>query len=320
MAFVYCLPAIAAEGRLRPIDLRCEYRENPLGIDTLQPRMSWILGVTYPEARGQVQTAYQILAASSKERLLSDQGDLWDTGKVESSQSIQVSYNGKPLASRSQVWWKVRVWDKAGEPSSWSEPAFWSMGLLKAEDWKAEWIGLDGGEGKPEELREARWLWSSETGPGARYFRRTIEISKDHPVTDVLLFLVASGTATLYVNGTQAGRAKGIKDPISTDITDALHTGTNIVGVAVTSAGNDPPGLIGAFEMEFARGETTIICTDQQWRVSEVEADGWKDARFNDSGWAAAKVVGEYGMVPWGEVGWAERRVLPARMLRNDFR
>ncbi len=319
MAFVYCLPAIAAEGRLRPIDLRCEYRENPLGIDTLEPRMSWILGVTNPSARGQVQTAYQIFAASSKERLLSGQGDLWDTGKVESSQSIQLSYNGKPLASRSQVWWKVRVWDKAGEPSSWSEPAFWSMGLLKAEDWKAKWIGLDGGEGKPQDLMGAHWLWSSETGPGTRYFRRTVEISKDHPVTDALLFLVGSGTVTLYVNGKQAGRAKGIKDPISTDITEALRTGTNIVGVAATSAGNDPPGLIGALEMEFAGGETTIIRTDQQWRVSEAEAPGWKDTRFNDSGWTAAKVVGEYGMVPWGEVGWAERRVLPARMLRNDF-
>jgi alpha-L-rhamnosidase len=329
LTFLHPLPAVAAEGRLRPVDLRCEYRKNPLGIDTLEPRLSWKLGLADPTARGQVQTAYQILAASSEELLRNDRGDLWDTGKVESSQSVQVSYGGKPLASRSRVWWKVRVWDKAGGSSPWSEPSLWSMGLLKAEDWKAKWIGLDGNEGKPQGLRDAQWLWSSQTGPGMRYFRRTIEISKDRPVTDALLFLVGTGTSTLYVNGSQTGEAKGIKDPISTDITEALRTGTNTVAVSVTSAASDPSGppgpsgpvgMIGALEMEFARGESTIIRTDHQWRVSEAGAPGWEDTRFDDSGWTPAKVVGEYGAAPWGEVGWEERRILPARMLRKDFR
>ena len=173
---VPCLSAIAAEELLRPVNLRCEYRQNPLGIDTLQPRLSWTLEPTDPKVRGQRQTAYQVLAASSEERLRSDQGDLWDTGKVKSDKSIHVPYEGKPLGSGMQVWWKVRVWDNDGKPSAWSEPAFWSMGLLQAEDWKGKWIGLDGGEGKPEQLKGAHWVWSSQPGPGARYFRRTIEI------------------------------------------------------------------------------------------------------------------------------------------------
>ena len=277
LTFLHRPPSIPVQALLQPVDLRCEYRKNPLGIDALEPRLSWILRVPDPTARWQVQTAYQILAASSEELLRKDYGDLWDSGKVESNHSVQVSYKGKPLVSRNRVWWKVRVWDNAGGPSSWSESAFWSMGLLKAEDWKAKWVGLDGGEGKPQGLKDAHWLWSSKTGPGTCYFRRTIEISKDHPVTNALLFLVGTGTATLYVNGRHAGVAKGIKDAISSDITEALHTGTNVVAVDVTTAGNDPSGVVGALEMEPAGTEPMIIHTDQQWRVSDAKVQGWAD-------------------------------------------
>ncbi len=316
---VISIPALAAEGLQRPVNLRCEYRRNPLGIDTLQPRLSWTLEPTDPRARGLRQTAYQILAASSEERLRSDRGDLWDTGSVKSDKSIQVPYEGKTLGSGMQVWWKVRVWDDAGKPSSWSEPALWSMGLLKPEDWKGKWIGLDGGEGKPEQLKEAHWLWSSEPGPGTRYFRRTIEIPRDASVSDALLYLVSSGSSTLYINGRQAGKSTGLDNPISTDVTQALHSGANILAVAVSSSGDAPSGLIGALEVELARGDTLVIHTGAQWRVSPAEVPNWNKIEFNDSAWESAKVLGDYGMAPWGEVGWAERRVLPARMLRKDF-
>ncbi len=316
---VACLSAVAAEELLRPVNLRCEYRQNPLGIDTLQPRLSWTLEAIDPEARGQRQTAYQILAARGEARLRSDQGDLWDTGKLDSDKSIHVPYEGKPLGSGMQVWWKVRVWDDRGSPSAWSEPAFWSMGLLKADDWKGKWIGLDGGEGKPEQLKEAHWVWSSQPGPGARYFRRMIEIPPDSSLSDALLFLVGSGASTLYINGKEVGSAKGIEDPISKDITRALHSGANILAVAVSASGDAPSGLIGALEMELAGGETVVVHTDGQWRVSPAEVPNWDKSEFNDSAWGEAKVLGKYGMAPWGEVGWAERRVLPARLLRKDF-
>ena len=316
---ISCLSAMGAEGLLRPLDLRCEYRKNPLGIDTLKPRLRWALAALDPNARGQRQTAYQILVASSEERLSRDQGDLWDTGRVESDKSIQVPYEGKLLASGAPVWWKVRVWDNNGKPSAWSEPAFWSMGLLKAEDWKGKWIGLDRGEGKPEQLKAARWVWSSEPGPGTRYFRRTIEVPQDNPVSDALLYLVGSGNSTLYINGKPSGSAKGIESPISVDVTQALHSGANTLAVAMRSSDDAPSGLIGTLQMEFARGESVVTCTDRQWRVSTAEVHDWNKPEFNDSAWEPAKVLGGYGMAPWDEVGWAERRVLPARMLRKDF-
>ena len=129
------------ESEMDITSLKCEYLENPMGIDVLKPRLSWI---TESEQRGWMQSAYHILVASSKKKLKQDEGDLWDSGKVPSDQSINVVYNGKLLHSRTRCYWKVRVWDKENISSDWSSPAMWSMGLLKPEDWQgAQWIGLE---------------------------------------------------------------------------------------------------------------------------------------------------------------------------------
>ena len=127
-------------GGVKVSELRCEYRVNPLGIDIVKPRLSWIME---SGQRDQVQIAYQILAADSEEKLRLNQGELWDSGKVESEQSNQVVYEGEPLKSRMRCYWKVRVWDKDGKASAWSEPAMWTVGLLNPGDWQAKWIGYD---------------------------------------------------------------------------------------------------------------------------------------------------------------------------------
>ncbi len=120
--------------------LRCEYQNDPQGIDVTRPRFNWIV---LSDERGQKQSAYQLLVASTPETLAKDQGDLWDSGKVVSGQTIHVEYAGKPLTSRMQCFWKVRAWDKNGQPSAWSKPALWTMGLLKKEDWgDAKWIAF----------------------------------------------------------------------------------------------------------------------------------------------------------------------------------
>jgi alpha-L-rhamnosidase len=118
-------------------NLRCEYRVNSVGLDVRQPRLSWTLA---SDQRGQKQTAYQIFVASSAETLAKDDGDLWDSGKVTSDQTMHLAYAGKLLQSRMRVWWKVRVWDKHGQASAWSTPATWTMGLLQLSDWRAKWI------------------------------------------------------------------------------------------------------------------------------------------------------------------------------------
>ena len=133
-----CLADMAWAGaQIAPARLRCEYRENPLGIDAAKPRLSWICESSQ---RGQRQTGYRILVASSPELLSEDAGDLWDSGRVPSEQSVHVEYAGDPLASRQTCFWKVRVWDMNDSASDWSAASLWTMGLLQEPDWQAQWI------------------------------------------------------------------------------------------------------------------------------------------------------------------------------------
>ncbi len=129
------------QGPLTPVGLTCEYAADPLGVDAAPPRLSWLLE---SNLRGQMQSAYQILVASSEAKLKGDTADKWDSGRVESFQSVNVAYGGKALASGEKCWWKVRVWDKDGKASVYSKPATFEMGLLKQTDWKAKWIGMGG--------------------------------------------------------------------------------------------------------------------------------------------------------------------------------
>mgnify|MGYP000984049400 FL=1 len=124
---------------IRPVRLTCEYRENPVGIDVVQPRLSWVVE---SDERGQRQTAYRVLVASTAELLATDRSDLWDSGRVASSETIQIAYGGGGLEPGRTCWWKVRVWDGGGRASLWSEPASWTMGLfLDGLAEGARWIG-----------------------------------------------------------------------------------------------------------------------------------------------------------------------------------
>ncbi|NLH15707.1 MAG: hypothetical protein GX455_03915, partial [Phycisphaerae bacterium] len=143
---------------LSAVDLRCEYMKDPLGIDAAQPRLFWKLDTP---RRGAMQTAYRILVASSADKLAWNRGDLWDSGKVASPDSIQIEYAGKILTSGQQCFWKVRVWDEKGTEGPWSRPALWTMGLLKGEDWKGKWIGKDeaASAAAANPLAGASWIW-----------------------------------------------------------------------------------------------------------------------------------------------------------------
>src|SRR5512133_861010 len=134
--FLSCTTGVAG---IKPERLTCEDLKDPSVIDVPNPRLSWI-NSDPSYTRNQSQTAWQIIIASSREELLNDNGDLWNSGKVNSSQSFNIIYKGKPLQSRQDCWWKVRVWDSKGRSSEWSEAAFFSTGLAENE-WKALWIG-----------------------------------------------------------------------------------------------------------------------------------------------------------------------------------
>jgi alpha-L-rhamnosidase len=130
----------AGAGSMTLTHLQCDFRTDPMGIDSTNPRLDWILQSSDPSSRDLTQSAYEILAASSQELLGQDRGDLWDSGKVVSDRTSQIPYAGKPLESDQIVFWKARSWDQMGTASDWSPSARLTMGVLKPPDGQAKWI------------------------------------------------------------------------------------------------------------------------------------------------------------------------------------
>ncbi|HEY1784697.1 MAG TPA: hypothetical protein VGG30_04080, partial [Pirellulales bacterium] len=221
---------------VRPADLRCDYLVNPLGIDDPHPDLSWRLTTANASRRGLKQSAYQILVARERRLLDADRGDLWDSGRIESEQSIHVSYQGKPLQARSNCWWKVRVWDESGHASPWSESASWSMGLLSDRDWQqAKWIGLDGKDNDETiditDLKAAKWLWFPEGNAAVdapaetRYFRRSFSLPENRKVRRAVGFFAGDDACQLWVNGTSVGTSHGHPNLVVADFLQQLHSG-----------------------------------------------------------------------------------------------
>ncbi|MHB8521756.1 MAG: family 78 glycoside hydrolase catalytic domain [Limisphaerales bacterium] len=316
----------AAGGQARDLKvegLRCEYLVNPLGVDSPQPRLSWTLD---SKERGQVQTAYQLLVAGSPRGIVAmdgltgaapliPRGDWWNTGKVKSDQTIGIVYGGQPLRSGTRVFWKVRVWDKDGQASAWSEPAFWQMGLLEAKDWQARWIAA---ETSPAPAR-----------PPLPLLRREFQVTRS--VQRATVFVCGLGFYELRLNGEKVGDQ--VLDPGWTnyrktclyatyDVTGQIVRGANAFGVMLGNGmynvtggryvkftgSYGPPKLILQLRLDFADGTSTQVVTDESWRGApgpltfsciyggedcdaRREQAGWDKPGFNDSAWQPAAVV-----------------------------
>jgi len=290
-------PARAAAVAESPICLRVEYLANPLGIDAHAPRFQWIPENT---ERDEKQTAYQILIAGNPSALAKDSGDQWDSGKVESGDSTQIAYAGRPLESGHRYYWKVRYWDKEGAASPYSEPAYFEMGLLERSDWKGQWIG------------------------GFNMMRK--EFTLDGRVERARAYVTALGYYELRLNGRKVGHR--VLDPAWTvyprrvlystyDVTRLLKPGTNAVGAmlgggwATLPIGKpycSEPAFLLQLNIDLEGGKQLSIVSDGSWEgkqgpvVSDsvydgevydarVEVSGWDQPGLKDSGWAAVKIL-----------------------------
>jgi alpha-L-rhamnosidase len=186
--------ARASDPVLKPTSLQCEYLVDPLGIGETSPRLSWVLEST---RRGDRQAAYQVLVASTPELLAKDQGDLWDSGKMQSEESAHVVYAGVPLVSRMACFWKVKVWSALGGDPQWSAGASWTMGLLKPQDWTAKWIDSHEAEAKSDAAHPI-------TIQKATY-RSTTQPAMSVDVTDKLKSLISNGTLSVRVDAATLG-------------------------------------------------------------------------------------------------------------------
>jgi len=318
-------------GGLTPNQLRCEYRVDPLGIDVLQPRLSWAVKSS---RRGQLQTGYRILVASSRGLLKKNTGDLWDTGKVASDQSIQIPYAGKPLKSHVQCFWKVRLWDKDGKSSAWSKTACWTMGLLKADEWQAQWIGFDASRRRVSQtqdidLNRASWIWHGEgdattsVPTGTRHFRKEFTVPTAAEVNSALCAISADNSFTMFLNGRHIYNGNSFKDVSVTEVGEHLHPGKNVLAIEATNAGDspNPAGLLVVLNLHMSGGQSQLVTSDETWRSSPSAPAGWRDADFDATAWPSAQVAAAYGAGPWGKVNLRSGQLFlpPAQFLRKRF-
>lgn len=293
--------------------LRCEYQSDPLGLETLKPRLSWQIISSH---RNISQLAYQIRTASTAEDLAAGRTLLWDSDQVESDQSIHVIYQGPKLASRQRVWWQVRIWDKQGNVSNWSEPARWEMGLLATSDWQAKWV-------QPG--------WDEDTGVSnpCPYLRREFDLGRT--IASARVYATALGLYRLEINGQKVSDhlfspgwtsyAERLQYQVY-DVTSLLQSGQNVIG-AILGDGwyrgglvwgprrnnyGEKIALLAQLEIRYTDGSREVITTDKNWKAktgpilmsdiyngeiydARLDMPGWSKAGYDDSAWSAVKVV-----------------------------
>jgi len=315
--------AAATDRGISVSEMSCEYARNPLGIDTPQPRFSWILK---SEKRGQMQSAYRILVASSADNLDSDMGDKWDSGKIDSGQSVNVPYQGKALSGGEKCFWKVRVWDKDGKAIAFSELATFEMGLMKKGEWQGRWIG-------------------TEKDISAPLLRKEFEVSKK--IKQARVYISGLGWSELYINGKKVGdhvldpamtyynKHKGLELDsrvlyVTYDVTDYLRKGRNAMGVLLGNGWysndgrlvgrwpwGDSPILLLQMNIEYTDGRMVSIITDKSWKTADgpitgneiclgehydarLEKTGWNNLGYDDSDWDNAVFA------DWDNAVWAD--------------
>jgi len=292
-----------------PTDLRCEYRENPRGIDNPNPRLSWKLLDTQ-SIRGQRQTAYRVIVASSLAKLDTNHGDLWDSGRISDSNSQNRRYAGEPLTSGQDCYWKVQVWDVSGRVSKWSPSARFSIGLLNQRDWKGAWIHR-----KDQLETDHNW------------FRKTFSLSQQP--SSAVAYVASFGYHELYVNGRKVG--DGAMNPalsflkkrlpyLTYDLREYLKPGKNVIGVWHAAGWarwnrvreyRNPPFAFKSQVVIVTGDETMTVVSDKTWKSHKSHSEyigdwdilgfggermdarhqipDWHRAEFDDGQWENAK-------------------------------
>ena len=271
--------------------LQCEYRENPINIDMAQPRFSWIME---SEQRGQKQTAYQVLIASSKSKLSQDIGDLWNSGKVESSKSIHVKYKGKSLKSNQTVFWKVRVWDKDSTACQYSKQASFATAILEENDWQAKWIGkayksdpiTKSGFYKSQVNINAKGD-STSANPRSLLLRKELNFTKK--IVKATTHVTGLGYYEFFINGQIVGDY--VLSPAKTlytksilydtfDVTQLLKKDINTLGIMLGNGWFNPLKKWWSWHMqwygdkraylqmhiEYADGTSEVVVSDESWK------------------------------------------------------
>jgi alpha-L-rhamnosidase len=314
---LFVVLVFSAFANAAPVRLRCEYVENPLGIDAAAPHLSW---QSDNAERDWQQSAYRILVASSQQGLKDGKGDVWDSGRVKSPESVGIAYAGPRLESGRRYFWTVTVWDANGKTSRSTEAAWWEMGLLDKADWKAHWISWKNPD-EDQDRAGIRWIWLrgqdalSMPLKSMAVFQADVEISAKP--REAALFLLARGNFVAKVNGHEVGAKHEWSEFDREDIAGLLVVGKNSIEVVVTVP--EPNGfgpdagkktlkaaLAGLLKVTQSDGSVTRISTN----------DTWQGKLATDSAWQPANVVADLKDSRLGDVPPLPQ---PAALLRHGF-
>ena len=331
LSFLLFVLPILVQAQLRVCSLRVEHCVNPSVVDVAQPRLSWVNEPKNERVKGQRQTAYRIVVASSEEGLRKGHYDLWDSGRVPSDISVLVPYGGRALSSGQNCYWKVQTWDATGKRSKWSPTAHWGMGILKPEEWHAQWI-------------------TARQSQGAPLFRKAFTLNRK--VQKAKAYVTAGGYFELYVNGQRVGEDQlvpnftnyttrdGIEKGgiaienrftayrvlyLSYDVTHLLQNGRNALGamlgdgfyrsISYHVGAFGEPCLFCQLEITYSDGTQERICTDETWLThpsaitltgvydgevydARLETPHWAEGDCDESSWRPAqKAVAPIGQL-----------------------
>jgi len=297
------ISAIVHAQNLQVNNLVVEYIHNPVGISIPTPRFSWKLVTT---DRNTLQTSYQI-------RVKNDAGKVWDSGIQHSEQSVNVTYKGPALLSKTRYYWQLRVSDNHGHTTKWSDGDFWQMGLLQPTDWVAQWIGAAG----TDTVKNASPM-----------FRKSFHLSKN--IKSAMAYITAHGLYEAHLNGSKIGdycftpgwTSYNNRVLYQTyDVTNMLKKGDNAIGFTLgdgwyrggighNTYGTKISGLL-QLEVTYTDGSKELIKTDESWKYNygpirysdiyngetynaRLEKKGWDLNGFNDADWK------NVGILPFG--------------------
>lgn len=296
--------------KIQIINLKCEYEVTPLGVQDANPLLSWQISADYPVT----QKAYRIVASSSEELLKLNIFDLLDTGKIESSKSYGIPYNGRPLQSEERIFWAVKVWDQHGNESPYSEYSWFETGLFDKKEWKGVWLSFVGG--------------MVGNGLLMRHFFET----RDEKIIRARAYVCCVGYYEFHLNGQIIGEKK--LDPAPTDcsktvlytaydITADVRNGGNALGFILGTGFAGLPKILLQLNIDYADGERQEIYTEYgtSWCVARgpitynalydgedydarMEKDGWDAPEYEPTavlehqrpgGWIMASIVEDPG-------------------------
>jgi alpha-L-rhamnosidase len=315
------LVAVATSAQAAPVHLRTNALESPLGIDTPRPTFSWRSDAKAPNW---MQSGYEVLVATDAKDLQPGKADAWDSGRVKSSESVNVAYNGAEIKPQQRYLWKVIVWDDRGGQTS-SAVAWFESGLMSADDWKADWIARKDAA-SDEELKAIRWIWLANSDPlrvpSATRAEFHYVLHLDGKPRAASLHVLVRGKFTARVNGSVTGHHDEWGAFDREEIAPLLHAGDNEVELEVVSHRADargataPSAVAASIRVTHADGKEERIVTDGRWEARGAAGEPWHGAQ-------TAGPLSEHfgtGTDRQQAVAGPDRIATDASLLRKEFR